>query len=265
MDNEMNNKEFENGSIENNNGSSAQEQTTVKLKKENVPSDAYMPPPGNIPPVPPFPPQYGNAAPDDNPYSRVAPSYFNDHNDNQYGYNAAGANYGATNTPPPPYGAPGQVPPPPPYGVPGQVPPPSYAQYPNNQYIYNNRVNQQNNKDVPGLILGIISIVTSGAPLVGAIVGAVGMGVSSGAKKRAASEGLPQSTNSKAGFICSLIGLILNILVTAIFILAIVLAVLFGDDSTSSKKHYYDYDDDYGYHYYYDDDDFNKYYNKYFT
>ena len=240
-----------NNNMNNNPENEAHEQPTVNLRKD-APENAQMPAPGNVPPMPPQggPAPYGN-----NPYNSVAPSYFSEQNDSYYGNNNQMPNYGAPNTPPPP----------PPYGVPGQMPPPAYAQYPNNNYIYNNQVNQQNNKDVPGLIFGIASIVLTSAPLIGAVLGGIGIGLSSSAKKKAESIGLPQSSNSKAGFVCSLIGLILNIIMTLIFVAAIVLSVVFGTDESSGKSHDKDDRDDYGYHYYYDDDDLDDFYDRYFT
>lgn len=248
-----------NNNMNNNPENEANEQPTVNLRKE-VPENMQMPAQDNVPPMPPQgdPAPYGN-----NPYSSVAPTYFSQQNGNNYGYNDQMPNYGAPNTPPPPppYGVQGQ----PPYGVPGQMPPPAYAQYPNNNYIYNNQVNQQNNKDVPGLIFGLASIVLISAPFIGAILGGVGLGLSSSAKKRAASVGLPQSSNSKAGFVCSLIGLIVNIILTLFIVATIVLAVVFGTDESSSKSHGKNYQDNYGYHYYYDDDDLDDFYDRYFT
>ena len=158
--------------------------------------------------------------------------------------------YGAQPYNPQPFNQPGN----PPYNAPGQ-PSPAYAQYPNNQYIYNKNVAQTNNNDSAGLILGVISIVACSVPVIGGVLGGLGLGLSSGAKKKSAQLGLPESSNAKAGFICSLIGLIINIVVTLFLIVCIVLGVLFGDYSSSSK--YNDDDGWNGYHYY---DDYDEYY-----
>ena len=132
-----------------------------------------------------------------------------------------------------------------PYGTQG-----GYQPYPGNPYspyANPNAYPKQNNGDIGGLVCGIISIFIGS--IVGLILGIVGAVMSSNAKKRTAMiNGVP-SSNSKAGFICSIIGIIWSAISILFLILAIVIAANTEPKKTktSSNDIYNDYDyfDDY--------------------
>ena len=81
-----------------------------------------------------------------------------------------------------------------------------------------------NKSSVTAMVLGIVSLVLTGFPLVGLVLAIVGLSMSKSNRKFAEAHGFKENNMNTAGYVTSVVGLIAGIL----SILAAVLIIAFG-------------------------------------
>lgn len=118
---------------------------------------------------------------------------------------------------------------------------------------YPQPVSVSGDSNTAGLILGIASIVLSGTLILNLVCAIIGLILSSKSRKRAKMAGLTPSGNANAGFICSIIGLVIGIIVLIFCVLAVALGIWAESLDDDYRYRSYDDYDDYGYYDYYDD------------
>ena len=99
------------------------------------------------------------------------------------------------------------------------------------QYVTLTPEQQAHNKSaVTAMVLGIVSLVLTGLPLVGLVLAIVGLTMSKSNRKFAEAHGFKENSMNTAGYVTSIVGLVAGILsiLVAILVVAFSLAAFVG-------------------------------------
>ena len=79
-----------------------------------------------------------------------------------------------------------------------------------------------NKSSITAMVLGIVSLVVTGFPLVGLVLAIVGLTMSKSNRKFAEAHGFKENSMNTAGYVTSIVGLVLGILTIIVTVLVIV-------------------------------------------
>ena len=82
-----------------------------------------------------------------------------------------------------------------------------------------------NKSSVTAMVLGIVSLVLTGFPLVGLVLAIVGLTMSKSNRKFAEAHGFKENSMNTAGYVTSVVGLVAGILAIIVTVLIIVFGV----------------------------------------
>jgi uncharacterized membrane protein YkgB len=83
-----------------------------------------------------------------------------------------------------------------------------------------------NKSSVTAMVLGIISLVVTWFPIIGLVLAIIGLTMSRSNRKYAEAHGFKENSMNTAGYVTSLVGLILGIITIVVTILAIVFGLV---------------------------------------
>lgn len=84
-----------------------------------------------------------------------------------------------------------------------------------------------NKQSVTAMVLGIISLVVTWFPIIGLVLAIIGLTMSRSNRKFAEAHGFKENSMNTAGYVTSLVGLILGIITIVVTILVIVFSLVF--------------------------------------